>query len=74
MQPKPLVLPQGGFEKTRPNKHRAVLIWQDRVVQLLGSPLQKQNLSFITGLKLKRTSDRSQKNSTIIWKNAHFAE
>ena len=31
MQPKPLVLPQGGFEKTRPNKHHAVLIWQDRV-------------------------------------------
>ena len=31
MQPKPLILPLGGFEKTRPNKHRAVLIWQDRV-------------------------------------------
>ena len=31
MYPKPSVLPQVGFEKTRPNKHRAVLIWQDRV-------------------------------------------
>ena len=31
MYPKPSVLPQGGYEKTRPNKHRAALIWQDRV-------------------------------------------
>ena len=35
MQPKPLVLPQGGFGKNRPNKHRAVLIWQDRVSGIL---------------------------------------
>ena len=33
MYPKPSVLPQVGFEKTRPNKHRAVLIWQDRVLR-----------------------------------------
>ena len=31
MYPKPSVLPQVGFEKTRPNKQRAVLIWQERV-------------------------------------------
>ena len=32
MFPKPSVLPQVGFEKTRPNKQRAVLIWQVRVM------------------------------------------
>ena len=35
MYPKPSVMPQVGFEKTRPNKQRSVLIWQERVPPLM---------------------------------------